>query len=672
MKIIDAKQCTAIALGRLGENEYTVVRFDVAAWLEELPGAVIGLYNQRPGDADAYPIAAIAVEDGVVTWTVTSAELTQTGEGRCELVAIAGEVVAKSAIFRTIVFDALDGSGEAPEPWSDWQQQFIILKGEAEQAADRAEEAVEHYPRIVDGVWEVWDGATEQWVSTGVQALGVDGVSPTITVAPITGGHRITITDANGTHTVDVLDGENGDAGCGIVSVQKTGTAGLVDIYTITYTDSTTSTFTVTNGQNGTDGISPSITITDITGGHRVTITDADGEHPFDVMDGATGATPQMSIGTVETLTPGSNATASLTGTAEAPVLNLGLPQGGVDLGLTAATVGQIAKITAVDANGRPTAWEPADIYPKKVFDYIGTDLVYRINVTAIDYENGVLTLEQNDAPFTDDWNTTIQFIATPLLEGYRPQYKFGMMPKELYSNAQNIIFFGKLVGENQIQVRIGNSSTGTDITSFTQTDNIDLSRWQIFAQKQRNTLKQSISFDGIEPTHRYRIKTFFPYGGGTGGTFLDGMKAADKPNVWNNAFGERYGEGYGSFGLTANFSRNELNQPRIARTNSYEFLPRYIASGYDSPDNAARSSWRQFPCSGEYDLFPVSDHSWTIHARIVFAAIPDVQYMQANKTPMFFSATVTAYLNGVPAKAYSEISNEGGRFTIYDMGVEQ
>lgn len=39
--------------------------------------------------------------------------------------------------------------------------------------------------------------------------------------------------------------------GRGIVSIAKTGTSGLVDTYTITYTDETTSTFTVTNGANG-------------------------------------------------------------------------------------------------------------------------------------------------------------------------------------------------------------------------------------------------------------------------------------------------------------------------------------------------------------------------------------------------------------------------------------
>lgn len=46
-----------------------------------------------------------------------------------------------------------------------------------------------------------------------------------------------------------------------------------------------------TDGTDGTDGVSPTVTITSITDGHRVTITDAD--HPlgqsFDVMDGTDG-----------------------------------------------------------------------------------------------------------------------------------------------------------------------------------------------------------------------------------------------------------------------------------------------------------------------------------------------------------------------------------------------
>lgn len=90
---------------------------------------------------------------------------------------------------------------------------------------------------------------------TGIQGpKGDDGISPKITVTAITGGHRITITDADGTKTVDVVDGIDGDDGRGISSVAKTGTSGLVDTYTITYTDGTTSTFTITNGADGADG----------------------------------------------------------------------------------------------------------------------------------------------------------------------------------------------------------------------------------------------------------------------------------------------------------------------------------------------------------------------------------------------------------------------------------
>ena len=113
---------------------------------------------------------------------------------------------------------------------------------------------------------------------------GRDGTSPTLAVSDILGGHRITITDVNGSKIIDVMNGSKGDPGApgepgkdgrGIVSITRTagtGAAGSVDTYTITYTDNTTSTFTVYNGANGKDG----------TGGSGSGGTGADGE------DGAT------------------------------------------------------------------------------------------------------------------------------------------------------------------------------------------------------------------------------------------------------------------------------------------------------------------------------------------------------------------------------------------------
>ena len=46
-----------------------------------------------------------------------------------------------------------------------------------------------------------------------------------------------------------------GPTGNGIVSIEKTGTSGLVDTYTVTYTNGNTDTFTVTNGEKGEQGI---------------------------------------------------------------------------------------------------------------------------------------------------------------------------------------------------------------------------------------------------------------------------------------------------------------------------------------------------------------------------------------------------------------------------------
>lgn len=48
--------------------------------------------------------------------------------------------------------------------------------------------------------------------------------------------------------------GNPGETGNGIANISKTDTSGLVDTYTITYTDGTTTTFTITNGQNGQNG----------------------------------------------------------------------------------------------------------------------------------------------------------------------------------------------------------------------------------------------------------------------------------------------------------------------------------------------------------------------------------------------------------------------------------
>ena len=67
------------------------------------------------------------------------------------------------------------------------------------------------------------------------------------------------LTDLSGAQGIKGEDGNDGKDGRGISSIAKTATNGLIDTYTITYTDKTQSTFNVVNGEKGTDGKSVGI-----------------------------------------------------------------------------------------------------------------------------------------------------------------------------------------------------------------------------------------------------------------------------------------------------------------------------------------------------------------------------------------------------------------------------
>ena len=75
--------------------------------------------------------------------------------------------------------------------------------------------------------------------------------------------------------------------------------------------------------------------------------------------DGKDGVTPNIQIGTVETLPSGSPATASITGTAENPLLNLGIPKGADGSGDGASDWELIAEITSDGAGTNSGLFAP-------------------------------------------------------------------------------------------------------------------------------------------------------------------------------------------------------------------------------------------------------------------------------------------------------------------------
>mgnify|MGYP000641621440 FL=1 len=100
--------------------------------------------------------------------------------------------------------------------------------------------------------------AAKDYVGETADSLGaVKGAPATIkSITEIDGGHRVTFewTGTSGTKQTSTLDVMNGVDGIGITSVTKTKTEGLVDTYTITFTDGSTFNYEVTNGKNGKDG----------------------------------------------------------------------------------------------------------------------------------------------------------------------------------------------------------------------------------------------------------------------------------------------------------------------------------------------------------------------------------------------------------------------------------
>ena len=101
---------------------------------------------------------------------------------------------------------------------------------------------------------------SELTVPNGADGVGIANIEKTST-AGLVDTYTITLTNSN-TYTFEVTNGAKGDTGDGIARIEKTGTEGLVDTYTITMTSGSTATFTITNGAKGNpgdDGFSPTI-----------------------------------------------------------------------------------------------------------------------------------------------------------------------------------------------------------------------------------------------------------------------------------------------------------------------------------------------------------------------------------------------------------------------------
>lgn len=191
-----------IPIGRRGENCAVCVAFDVSKWVAIYGDGNAELLHRRPGDAAPYP--CVLTRDGdTVTWTITSADTDVVGYGEAELRWYAGETLAKSVIYRTVVRKALDDGAivDPPDPADDWLKQL------------RDEIATKGMPPGGTAGQVLTKISADDYAAEWSDGGGGPGVSPSARVEKIGSVATITITDKDGTTTASISDGAPGAPG---------------------------------------------------------------------------------------------------------------------------------------------------------------------------------------------------------------------------------------------------------------------------------------------------------------------------------------------------------------------------------------------------------------------------------------------------------------------------
>ena len=253
-----------VPIGFVGENMRTAVYIDCKKVFDEYPNAEARLTVYSPGGI-AYP-ASVTRNSNIVEWIISDADLIDHGTGEYQLSFINENTVVKSYIGKTKVFKSIVPTGDVPSPIENW-----IIR--AENTLDSIPEAIQS--DLNDAMAEIT--AQAQNLQPGSSATAYYDVNNKVIIFGIPEG----------------TPGTNG-----------------------------------TNGIDGQDGYSPIATVTKRGSTAIITIQDANGTTSASVTDGVDGVTPSFSIGTVETVSPDTDASATITGTDENPVLNLRIPRG--------------------------------------------------------------------------------------------------------------------------------------------------------------------------------------------------------------------------------------------------------------------------------------------------------------------------------------------------------
>ena len=273
-----------VPLGKQGENEALKIIFDVSRLIAEYGEGVAVVTHMR--SKDTAPYVKVTERDGVnVTWNVNDTDTLFEGSGKANLMWNVNGVTVKTIDFDTYVFPSISGIVTVPDALESWYNEMIEYINSVAVDDSKIEDIVLEYlaEHPIDAPVTSVNSKIGAVIltSTDVGALSESELDSAINTA-------LAQAVASGDFKGEKGDkGDKGDQGIqGIQGIQgekgDTGATGAQGEQGLKGDKGDT-------GASGSDGVSPTVSMTSVSGGTELTITDVNGSHTTTILNGTNG-----------------------------------------------------------------------------------------------------------------------------------------------------------------------------------------------------------------------------------------------------------------------------------------------------------------------------------------------------------------------------------------------